>query len=151
MIVRTARHGDLADLLELFAQLHEDDQPAPSVLATQWNVWGRVLGQEGRVVLLAEDEDEDEGVLLGAADLLTVPNITHDGRPWAIVERVVVTRAWRRQGVGRLLMQEAIRRATAAGCYMLQLLTRRERTGAHRFYETLGFQAVAEGFRLTFP
>ncbi len=149
MIVRTARHGDLADLLELFAQLHENEQPAPSVLATQWNVWGRVLGQEGRVVLLAEDEDE--GVLLGAADLLIVPNITHDGRPWAIVERVVVTRARRRQGVGRLLMQAAIRRATAAGCYKLQLLTRRERTGAHRFYEALGFQAVAEGFRLTFP
>ena len=81
------------------------------------------------------------------ADLLIVSNLTHAGDPWAIVENVIVDRAARRGGIGRALMSELLRRCDAAGCYKVQLLSRKHRHEAHAFYRSLGFEPVAEGFR----
>ena len=39
------------------------------------------------------------------------------GAPWAVLENVVVTERLRRQGIGRALLTEAIRRARDAGAY----------------------------------
>jgi GNAT superfamily N-acetyltransferase len=76
-----------------------------------------------------------------------VPNLTHGGAPWAIVENVVVDAAVRRCGVGRRLMEDVAHRCRTAGCYKIQLLSRKHRAEAHSFYRMLGFEASAEGFR----
>jgi len=47
-------------------------------------------------------------------------------------------------------MREIERRVEQAGCYKVQLLSRKHRHGAHAFYEALGFEASAEGFRRYF-
>ena len=44
-------------------------------------------------------------------------------------------------------MTEAIGLARAAGCYKVQLHSGKRWVEAHRFYRTLGFEAVAEGFK----
>ena len=82
--------------------------------------------------------------------MLIVPNLTHDGAPWALVENVVVDPQWRRRGVGKALLKHAVRVADDAGCYKLQLTSSNQRDGAHRFYEQLGFTATATGFRWSF-
>ncbi len=105
------------------------------------------MRQSGRTLLVAVDAD----TVVGTADLMVVPNLTHGGHPWAIVENVVVDEAARGAGVGRAVMTEALRRASAAGCYMVQLVSLRHRRAAHAFYRELGFVAVAEGFRSYFP
>lgn len=64
-----------------------------------------------------------------------------------IVENVVVDTGARRQGVGQALMDDVLRRARDASCYKIQLLSRKGRSEAHAFYERLGFEASAEGFR----
>jgi GNAT superfamily N-acetyltransferase len=103
-----------------------------------------ILRTPGRTVLVADDGTR----LIGTADVLIVPNLTHGGRPWAIVENVVVD--WHAQGtgVGTALLTEALRLARDAGCYMLQLLSLNHRTEAHAFYQRLGLEPVAAGFRL---
>jgi GNAT superfamily N-acetyltransferase len=93
---------------------------------------------------------ELEGAVVGTADLLVVPNLTHRGDPWAIVENVVVATAARRRGVGRALLSHAVELARRAGCYKLQLLSMKHRTEAHAFYRSLGIEPVAEGFRIYF-
>ena len=45
-------------------------------------------------------------------------------------------------------MEDVTRRAREAGCYKLQLLSSRRRTQAHAFYQALGFEASAQGFRI---
>jgi len=82
--------------------------------------------------------------------LLIVPNLSHHGLPWAVVENVVTDRRFQRKGIGRLMMEYAINRAREAGCYKLQLASSKTREDAHRFYESLGFEASAHGFRLYF-
>ena len=47
-------------------------------------------------------------------------------------------------------MEEAIRRARAANCYKLQLISGKQRGPAHSFYRNLGLEAVAEGFKVYF-
>lgn len=145
--IQPAVHGDLEALLGLLDELHAggDRPPRPDGERAR-ETWERILGQEGRTILIAEDG----GRPVGAADVTVVSNLTHRAAPWAIVENVVVAGERRRQGIGRALMNAAVARARSAGCYKVQLLSLREREEAHEFYRALGFETLAEGFRLYF-
>ena len=79
--------------------------------------------------------------------ILIVPNLSHGALPWACVENMVVDEGHRRRGVGKLLMDHAFTRAKEAGCYKLQLSSNKERPEAHRFYEEMGLEVRAHGFR----
>lgn len=144
LVVRPATTADVDGLVELYEQLAEDrptSLPAGRALATER--FGDIARQPHRTLLVAERG----GRVIGSADLLIVANLTHAGDPWAIVENVIVDRAARRGGVGRALMSDIIRRCDTAGCYKIQLLSRKHRQQAHAFYASLGFEPVAEGFR----
>ena len=144
VIVRTAESQDLGQILALHEQLAEGrPAAAPTRGAGAEDRYERIRAQTGRRLLVAVVD----GVVLGTADMLIVPNLTHDGRPWMIVENVVVDTGARRQGVGQALMDDVLRRARDASCYKIQLLSRKGRSEAHAFYERLGFEASAEGFR----
>ena len=144
MLVRPVTRNDLPDLLRLYRQLTRDEVeslPADSVAAKA--LFDAIEAQPGRELLVAEID----GKVVGTLDLLTVPNLTHGGSPWGIVENVVVDEGSRGRGIGRLLMEEAVRRCKDAGCYKVQLLSNKRRTQAHEFYRSVGFEAMAEGFR----
>lgn len=149
MRIRPAAREDLDGIIRALADLPvttgEDAQFAID-RSRAAAVWDGILAQEGRTILIAEHE----GRVIGAADMLVVPNLTHDLSPWAMVENVVVEEASRGRGVGRALMDEVIARARAAGCYKVQLMSFHERTGAHAFYTALGFEPLAVGFRMYF-
>ena len=129
--------------MQLVAQLHPDDAPSDPARAAP--ALDEIVAREDHALLVAED---DEG-LVGTLHLVIAPNLTHDGGSWAIVENVVVEEARRGHGIGRALMDEAERRARAAGCYKVQLLSAEER-GVRIFYENLGYEARAVGFRKYF-
>lgn len=48
---------------------------------------------------------EEDGKVIGTSMLTIVPNLTHGGKPWIIVENVVVDNEYRRTGAGKLLME----------------------------------------------
>jgi GNAT superfamily N-acetyltransferase len=77
--------------------------------------------------------------IVGTADLLVVPNLTHSSRPWAIVENVIVDEAMRGRGAGRALFNEILAITVEARCYMVQLVSLNHRHEAHAFYARLGF------------
>ena len=145
ILVRPAGSSDLDAVLGLLGELrwdrHRDGGTVPPGDAAR--TWESILGQDGRFVLLAEVAGE----VVGTADLLIVANLTHGLRPWAIVEHVVVAAHARRRGIGGALLADAVAKARAAGCYKVQLLSRKERSDAHRFYRAVGFEPTAEGFR----
>lgn len=134
--------GDLDALLGLYEQLSDsnagtDRGRAEAALRT-------VIDRDGLSLLIAEIN----GRTVGTVTLVIVPNLTHNARPWAQVENMVVEESLRGTGAGRALMGECIRLAREAGCYKLQLQSAEGRTGAHRFYEHLGFEDTSAGFRL---
>jgi GNAT superfamily N-acetyltransferase len=78
--------------------------------------------------------------------LYLLPNLSHGGQPFAIVENVGVDAALRGGGYGRRLMEHARKQATAAGCYKISLTSHRNRAPAHAFYERIGFTNSHKGF-----
>ena len=87
---------------------------------------------------------------MGSLALFTTPNLTHQGKPFATVENVVVDESERGAGYGRQLLAFAIEEARAGGCYKIALTSHKSRTEAHRFYESLGFESTHDGFRIQF-
>jgi ribosomal protein S18 acetylase RimI-like enzyme len=140
IIVRPATGTDLPALLALHSELNPDDAPLPRASAEA--VWEAMSGQHGRTVLVADAE----GVVAGTADCIVMPNLTRGGRAVLFVENVVVAGAFRRRGVGRRLMEEAVRLGEAADCYKVQLLAADD-AYVHAFYEACGFRPLATGFR----
>ena len=145
--LRAAAPGDLPGLLRLYEEL-AGGRPSslPAQADTAAHVFERILSDPRRTVVVAECG----GHVVGSAEVLVAANLTHGGRPWALVENVVVASGSRRLGVGSALLDHLAGIAHEAGCYKIQLMSRKERTEAHEFYLRVGFQATAEGFRSYF-
>jgi GNAT superfamily N-acetyltransferase len=144
-LVRPALASDLDALISLYGELADDEQaPRPSADRHHERVLLDVIGHPARHLVVGALDEEP----VGTADLLIAANLTHGARPWAIVENVVVAGDLRGCGIGSALMGHVIDIARTAGCYKVQLLSGRRRTGAHAFYRSLGMEPVAEGFKL---
>ncbi len=143
--VRDAEAGDLDQLLELYQELAEDD-PArtPRDAASARPELSRILSDGDRHLCVASAN----GNVVGAAELIVVPNLTHRGRPWAVIENVIVKGSARGKGTGTRLLEHLLAIARARDCYKVQLHSGKHRTDAHRVYQRLGFRPVAEGFKL---
>lgn len=142
--VRAAVAGDLPAILALYDQLAGDRPEGRAIGGSEGAaIFEAMRDQPGRSVVVAETD----GRVVGTADLVVVANLTHRGRPWAMLENVVVDEGRRGEGVGRALLDEVAALAERQGCYKIQLLSRSERTAAHRFYEAMGFGRMAVGFR----
>ncbi len=150
IVIRLATEEDIARILELYrelaittSQVELGQKPSPDDYR---QTFAKICAVPGYNLLVAEDQ----GAVVGTMVLLIVPNLAHSASPWAIVENLIVDNMYRRQQVGRLLMEYAIERARDAGCYKLVLTSNRKRRGAHRFYRSLGFEASSHGFSLYF-
>jgi len=140
--IRKATEQDISRILELYEQLTEEEHDLAPDKARR--VFNDIASMPGHELLVAEEE----GVVVGSMVMLIVPNLSHGALPWAIVENMVVDGKHRRRSIGRQLMEYAIERARGAGCYKVQLLSNKKRLEAHQFYESLGFETSAYGFRL---
>jgi ribosomal protein S18 acetylase RimI-like enzyme len=86
-------------------------------------------------VLVAED---DEGTVVGAVSLWIKPDLAH-GDTVVEVPMLVVAAGRRREGVGRLLMEEIQRLATENDASIIELVATSDNRAAREFYRSLGF------------
>lgn len=146
--VRAATENDITSILELYLQLAIDETEVESqkvqAAENHRQAFAMIQNLPGCELIVAEEK----GKLIGTAMLMIVPTLAHNGSPWAQVEMVVVDSEYRRSGVGRLLMDYIRRKAEEEGCYKIQLSSNKVRDDAHKFYQSIGYGAVAEGFRL---
>ncbi len=147
VVVRRASQSDLATLLSLYKELAGSSlTAAPGDCPSSEPLLAEILDDPRRELTVALLDDR----LVATADLVIVPNLTHRGRPWAIVENVIVTADAQRMRVGRALLGHLVEVARTAGCCKLQLISGKHRLEAHKFYRSMGLVAVAEGFKVYF-
>jgi len=91
---------------------------------------------------------ECNGELVGMLQLTFIPYLTHTGSWRCLIEGVRIAKNYRGQGLGTEFIRWAIKRATEKNCSIVQLTSDKQRPSALRFYESLGFQATHEGFKL---
>ncbi len=133
--VREATAGDAEDIHALARELAdavEDRQPEPGA------VGGRLaeLIEEPRAgVIVVED---GEGGIVGAVSYWIKPDLAH-GDTVAEIPMLVVGEKARRQGVGRMLIEEVVERAARSGATLIELVTTRQNETAREFYRSLGF------------
>ena len=70
-------------------------------------------------------------------------------RDTAHIAQLVVDPAYRRRGLARALVEDASRRAGAAGCWRVTLLVADDNTAARDLYASLGFEPVAHFLHAT--
>lgn len=68
-----------------------------------------------------------------------LPNVSWNGRPYALIDNVVTKADMRGRGFWRETLEAARDAALATDCYKIMLLTGQAR-GAVGFYETVGFR-----------
>jgi GNAT superfamily N-acetyltransferase len=144
--IRDARPADVPRLLVLLQQLSEQStSPEAEVRpATEahYAALRRITEDPNARLLVAEQG----GAVIGTLTLYVMPNLSHGGAPFAIVENVVVDAALRGGGHGRLLMAHAEKLAQEAGCYKVSLTSNNKRVPAHAFYNHIGYTNSHKGF-----
>ena len=144
---RRAVAGDLAALVELLA----DDALGGTREDTSKPLnrrYGETFAQIERDPNNELTVVEGDGELVGMLQLTFIPYLTHTGSWRCLIEGVRIARAHRGRGFGTQVFQWAIGRAREKQCAIVQLTSDKQRPEAIRFYESLGFRATHEGFKL---
>jgi ribosomal protein S18 acetylase RimI-like enzyme len=89
------------------------------------------LARDPDLFLIAEAEGRLVGTVIGG----------FDGRR-GLIYHLAVARAFRRQGVASLLMQEVEERLRRKGCLRCYLLVRPDNVDAQRYYEAVGWKVL---------
>jgi ribosomal protein S18 acetylase RimI-like enzyme len=83
-------------------------------------------------------EDEDGAAVVGAVSLWIKPDLAH-GDSVVEVPMLVVSEDRRREGVGKLLMEEVQRLAAENEANLIELVATTQNSPAREFYRSLGF------------
>ena len=81
---------------------------------------------------------EDDGVVVGVASLWIKPDLAH-GDTVIEVPTLVVAEGSRREGVGKLLMEEVQTLGAEKEANLIELVATTQNVAAREFYRTLGF------------
>jgi GNAT superfamily N-acetyltransferase len=92
---------------------------------------------------------EQDGRVVGCLQISFIPGLSRLGMWRGQIEAVRVASGQRGSGLGKAMLAWAIEQCRARGCGLVQLTTDKRRPQAHRFYESLGFEASHEGMKLT--
>jgi GNAT superfamily N-acetyltransferase len=140
MRIRNLTEGDLVSLADLYSQFWGERSSSEKMRATF-----RRLAADPHYIFLGA---EHQGHLVGSAMGIVCEELYGDCNPFMVVEDVIVDEHHRRRGIGASLMRELEACAAARRCSYLLFVTESERTVAHRFYESLGYQPDAhKGFK----
>lgn len=90
---------------------------------------------------------KQDGLEVGRAFVYIMHNDLHQ-RPFALMEDVYVSKAFRGQGLGSKIVRQVIQLAQEANCYKLLATSRDSRTKVHDLYQRLGFTQHGVEFRM---
>lgn len=144
---RSATERDLPSLVHMLADddLGSTREDTSSPLNQRYIDAFQALEKDPNNELIVAVSD---GELVGMLQLTFIPYLSHTGSWRCLIEGVRVAGTHRGKGLGSILIEWAIRRAREMDCSIVQLTSDKQRTDAIRFYESLGFKASHEGFKL---
>jgi GNAT superfamily N-acetyltransferase len=128
--IRPARKEDAAALARLADELGHPT--TPEEVAARFS---DALRQNNYALIVAE---LPSGELAGFMELVVERLIDAEAR--VDVAGLVVSKAFRGNGIGRTLMAHAEEWAAGRGCRIVHLRSNVKRAGAHAFYERLGYE-----------
>ena len=126
-----ATEKELIEIVALISQLRHDVSEHVGALSDLEDI----VSNKDVAMLVAKDEDK----IIGMATLYVMTKV---GKRVSNVEDVVVSDAYRGQGLGEKLMQALIEEARKRKVKSLSLTTKPDRVAANKLYQKLGFKAA---------
>lgn len=124
--------NELPLLLDLYKQLNPDNILTDELTAK--NVWKEIEKRDIKYFIAKDNEK-----IIAACYICIVPNLTYGGKSIGYIENVVTDQDYRRKGIGRKIIENAVNHAKANNCYKVILQSGNSRTDAHKFYKSIGF------------
>ncbi|WP_372671847.1 GNAT family N-acetyltransferase [Amycolatopsis kentuckyensis] len=143
--IRRARRDDIGAIVRMLA----DDQLGatrddPGDLEPYQRAFADIDADPNQFLAVVTFDDEPVGTL----QLTVIPGLARRGALRGQIEAVRIHAEHRGSGLGADLVRWAIDESRRRGCALVQLTSDVARTGAHRFYERLGFVPSHTGFKL---
>lgn len=141
--IRYAKATDTNDIIELLQQL---DRPSPRdryqkrKFRVIINYYTNVTKREHSILLATIGSK-----IIGLVSFVLLERLNQPLMEFWIPE-LVVSKEYRNQGTGKLLIQKCESIAKRKKCYRIRLVSRNDRIDSHNFYKKIGFQQIALAF-----
>lgn len=136
MIIRKAKNTDANDLKVLYFDYLTNYPPREE---QNMLLWERLLAKfemdENMYLMVVEEA----GKVVSTVQMAIIENLTHNVRPFAVIENVVTHKDYRNKGYASALLEKASEIAKERNCYKISLETGSNRESTLNFYRKNGF------------
>lgn len=136
MIIRKAKPMDAYDLKELYFEYLTQWPPKEEQDMSLWERQLTKFEADRNMHLLVVEEN---GKVVSSIQMAIVESLTHNVRPFAVIENVVTHKDFRKQGFASALFQKATEIANEHRCYKISLETGSNKESTLNFYRNNGF------------
>lgn len=136
MIIRKAKPADANDLKILYFDYLTRFPPKEEQDMALWqNLLDKFDKDENMHLLVAEENRK----VVSSVQMAIIENLTHNIRPFAVIENVVTHMDYRNKGYASALLEKATEIAREHRCYKIVLETGSNKESTLNFYRNNGF------------
>ena len=136
MIIRQAKPEDAQDLKTLYFDFLTHFPPKEEQDMNRWaDVISRFEKSEDKFLLVVEED----GKAVSSVQVAIIEGLTHNVRPFAVVENVVTHGEYQNRGFASALLERATEIAKEFNCYKVFLETGSNKESTLNFYRKNGF------------
>lgn len=135
-MIREAKKEDLAEVLQLYLDLHEKSIPKQSEHLQK--TWETIINDKNHHLIVCEAD----GKVAASCVCVIIPNLTRNVRPYAFIENVVTKKACRGKGYATACLNYAKKIAEENNCYKMMLLTGSKEECTLHFYRNAGYNST---------
>lgn len=136
MIIRKAKGTDAEDLKVLYFNYLTHFPPKEEQDMALWEKLLDKFEQDDRMHLLVAEKD---GKIVSSVQMAMIESLTHNVRPFAVIENVVTHADYRNRGYASALLERASEIAREHRCYKISLETGSNKESTLNFYRKNGF------------
>lgn len=133
MVIREVQYKDLPQLLEIYSYLH--DNSIPLLNNEIEKIWDGMMNDPYHHIIVGIES----GTIISSCVLIVVPNLTHNQRPYALIENVITHPEHRAKGYATRILDYAKRIAIDNNCYKIMLMTSSRKKSTLNFYKRAGY------------
>lgn len=131
--IREARKTDLKHLLALYTQLNNNQMPILDENLEQ--LWKDILSDPNHHIIVGIIEEK----IVSSCVLIIIKNLTHNQRPYALIENVITSEECRGKGYATAILNFAKTIAESENCYKIVLMTGSKKESTSNFYKRVGY------------
>jgi ribosomal protein S18 acetylase RimI-like enzyme len=134
--IREATANDVDDLQELYIKHLTQDPPKEPQIKEEWISLLEEIKLNKDYYLIVGVVN---GKVVSSVTLVVIRNLTHNLRPYAVMENVVTHYDYRNRGYASKMIQYAADIAKQENCYKIMLMTGSKKESTLNFYKKNGF------------